>query len=143
MFGGQDSIFVEQYQSLGLPDAGLLAKWERIRAIRDVVNKDIEALRAAGKVGASLQANVNLSVGLEDHALLATLGDDLKFVFITSAAKLIAGDALQVRVSPSSDPKCERCWHYRSDVGEDAAHPTICGRCVSNLFGAGEHRVHA
>ena len=143
VFGGQDSIFVEQYQSLGLPDAGLLAKWERIRAIRDVVNKDIEALRAAGKVGASLQANVNLSVGLEDHALLATLGDDLKFVFITSAAKLIAGDALQVRVSPSSDPKCERCWHYRSDVGEDAAHPTICGRCVSNLFGAGEHRVHA
>ena len=140
---GQDSIFVEQYQSLGLPDAGLLAKWERIRAIRDVVNKDIEALRAAGQVGASLQANVTLSVGLEDHALLATLGDDLKFVLITSTAELAAGDALQVSVTPSSDPKCERCWHYRSDVGQQAAHPTLCGRCVSNLFGAGEDRVHA
>ena len=143
VFGGQDSIFVEQYQSLGLPDAGLLAKWERIRAIRDVVNKDIEALRAAGQVGASLQANVTLSVGLEDHALLATLGDDLKFVLITSTAELAAGDALQVSVTPSSDPKCERCWHYRSDVGQQAAHPTLCGRCVSNLFGAGEDRVHA
>ena len=143
VFGGQDSIFVEQYQSLGLPDAGLLAKWARIRAIRDAVNKDIEALRAAGQVGASLQANVQLSVGLEDHALLATLGDDLKFVLITSAAELTAGDAIQVSVTPSSDPKCERCWHYRSDVGQDAAHPTLCGRCTSNLFGAGEDRVHA
>ncbi len=143
VFGGQDSIFVEQYQSLGLPDAGLLAKWARIRAIRDGVNKDIEALRAAGQVGSSLQANVDLSVGLEDHALLATLGDDLKFVLITSAAELIAGDALQTSVTASSDPKCERCWHYRSDVGLDAAHPTLCGRCTSNLFGAGENRVHA
>ncbi len=143
VFGGQDSIFVEQYQSLGLPDAGLLAKWARIRTIRDGVNKDIEALRAAGKVGASLQANVVLSAGLEDHALLATLGDDLKFVFITSTAELMAGDALQASVTPSADPKCERCWHYRSDVGQDAAHPTLCGRCTSNLFGTGENRVHA
>ncbi|RYY70673.1 MAG: hypothetical protein EOO24_49540, partial [Comamonadaceae bacterium] len=43
----------------------------------------------------------------------------------------------------SADTKCERCWHWRADVGADPAHPTICGRCVSNLFGAGEARVHA
>jgi isoleucyl-tRNA synthetase len=81
-------------------DAALLAKWARIREIRDVVNKDIEALRAAGQVGSSLQANVTLTVAPEDHALLASLGDDLKFVFITSAIELIAGSALQVSVKP-------------------------------------------
>jgi isoleucyl-tRNA synthetase len=64
-------------------------------------------------------------------------------VFITSAIELVAGDALQISVKASFDPKCERCWHYRSDVGQDAAHPTLCGRCTSNLHGAGEHRAHA
>jgi isoleucyl-tRNA synthetase len=45
-----------------------------------------------------------------------------------------------VLVTPSTATKCERCWHYRDDVGTDAEHPTLCGRCVSNLFGAGETR---
>jgi isoleucyl-tRNA synthetase len=107
------------------------------------VNKEIEQLRAAGTVGASLQARVQLTVGPEDHALLASLGEDLKFVFITSTIELIAGEAIQISASASSDQKCERCWHYRADVGQDAAHPTLCGRCTSNLFGAGETRRHA
>jgi len=68
------------------------------------------------------------------------LGEDLKFVFITSSIELIAGDAMQVSVEASKHHKCERCWHYRGDVGHDAAHPTLCGRCTSNLFGAGEAR---
>ena len=143
IFGGSESIFVEKFQSLGQPDDGLLAKWERIRAIRDVVNKDIEALRAAGQVGASLQANVVLTVPPEDYALLSSLGDDLKFVFIVSTINLVAGSALHTGVTASSDAKCERCWHYRDDVGQDAAHPTLCGRCTSNLHGEGESRVHA
>ncbi|MDD2692594.1 MAG: isoleucine--tRNA ligase [Simplicispira sp.] len=143
IFGGSESIFVEKFQSLGQPDDGLLAKWERIRAIRDVVNKDIEALRAAGQVGASLQANVVLTVPPEDYALLSSLGDDLKFVFIVSTINLVAGSALHTGVTASSDAKCERCWHYRDDVGQDAAHPTICGRCTSNLHGSGEARTHA
>jgi isoleucyl-tRNA synthetase len=86
---------------------------------------------------------VALTVNAQDHALLASLGDDLKFVFITSAIDLIAGDALSIRASASNDTKCERCWHYRDDVGHDPAHPTICGRCTSNLSGAGEDRVFA
>jgi isoleucyl-tRNA synthetase len=143
IFGGSESIFVEKFQALGQPDDGLLAKWERIRAIRDVVNKDIEALRAAGQVGASLQANVVLTVPPEDYALLSSLGDDLKFVFIVSTINLVAGSALHTGVTASSDAKCERCWHYRDDVGQDAAHPTICGRCTSNLHGSGEARTHA
>ncbi len=140
VFGSSESIFLETYTDLGTPDAALLAKWNRIRAIRDVVNKDIEALRAAGQVGASLQAEVTLTVGPDDHALLSSLGKDLKFVFITSAIKLVAGDALSTSVEASKHAKCERCWHYREDVGHDAAHPTLCGRCTSNLYGAGEER---
>ena len=140
IFGDSDSIFMETFSALGQSDDGLLAKWRRIREIRDAVNKDIEALRAAGQVGASLQACVTLTVAPEDHALLASLGDDLKFVFITSTIELIAGSALQVSANASSDAKCERCWHYSADVGHDAAHPTLCGRCTSNLFGSGEDR---
>ena len=140
IFGDSDSIFIETFSALGQSDDGLLAKWRRIREIRDAVNKDIEALRAVGQVGASLQACVTLTVAPEDHALLASLGDDLKFVFITSTIELIAGSALQVSAKASSDAKCERCWHYSADVGHDAAHPTLCGRCTSNLFGSGEDR---
>ena len=140
IFGDSDSIFMETFSALGQSDDGLLAKWRRIREIRDAINKDIEALRAAEQVGASLQACVTLTVAPEDHALLASLGDDLKFVFITSTIELIAGSALQVSAKASSDAKCERCWHYSADVGHDAAHPTLCGRCTSNLFGSGEDR---
>jgi isoleucyl-tRNA synthetase len=143
VFGTSESIFMETYAEFPAPDAALLAKWSRIREIRDTVNKDIEALRADGKVGSSLQANVALEVAAEDHALLASLGEDLKFVFITSAIDLIAASAVSTRVAASSDAKCERCWHYRSDVGHDSAHPTICGRCTSNLYGAGEDRKFA
>jgi isoleucyl-tRNA synthetase len=134
---------METYAEFGAPDAALLAKWTRIRELRDIVNKDIEALRADGKVGSSLQAEVTLGVSADDHSLLASLGDDLKFVFITSVLTLQAADALSVTSSTSSSAKCERCWHYREDVGQDAAHPTICGRCTSNLFGSGEDRRFA
>ena len=135
-----ETIFIEHYTTFDAPDAALLAKWARIRAVREAVNKDIETVRAAGAVGASLQATVTVTVPADDHALLASLGDDLKFVFITSAAALAEGTELKIEVVPSTAPKCERCWHYRVDVGSDAAHPTICGRCVSNLFGDGEAR---
>ena len=139
----KESIFLDTYVQLGAPDQALLTKWSRIRDIRDTVNKDIEVLRAEGKVGSSLQANVALTVGTQDHALLASLGDDLKYVFITSAIELIAGEALFVRSRSSNATKCERCWHYRDDVGAAAADPGICARCTSNLYGAGEVRKFA
>ncbi|MCW5649355.1 MAG: isoleucine--tRNA ligase [Ramlibacter sp.] len=140
IFGSSDSIFLETYAQLPEADDTLLAKWARIREIRDGVNKDIEALRADGQVGSSLQAVVALDAAPDDLTLLASLGDDLKFIFITSAIQLSAAEATAARVSASADPKCERCWHYRPDVGHDAAHPSLCGRCTSNLFGAGEDR---
>ena len=143
IFGTSETIFLETYADLGTPDAALLAKWSRIREIRDSVNKDIEVLRADGQVGASLQANVDLTVAADDFALLSSLGEDLKFAFITSAINLVAGDAQQISAKASLDVKCERCWHYTPDVGIDAVHPTICGRCASNLYGAGETRTFA
>ncbi|MDB5886668.1 MAG: isoleucine-tRNA ligase, partial [Polaromonas sp.] len=143
IFGDSESIFLETYAELPAPNQELLAKWTRIRAIRDAVNKDIEVLRAEGKVGSSLQASVLLQAPGADHALLASLGDDLKFVFITSAIELAEGEVLKAGVSTTSDLKCERCWHYRPDIGADPAHPTICGRCAGNLFGAGEIRKFA
>ena len=139
----RESIFMDSYIDLPGADSVLLAKWSRIREIRDGVNKDIEALRAAGKVGSSLQANVVLSVAPDDHALLASLGADLKFVFITSKLTLREGEALAIESSSSEDTKCERCWHYSADVGADSAHPGLCGRCISNLHGVGEDRKFA
>ena len=134
------SIFMDTYVAVGTPDAALLAKWSRIREIREAVNKDIETLRAAGQVGSSLQAEVTLTVPAADYALLQSLGADLKFVFITSAIHLVAGDAYTAQVSVSQATKCERCWHYCDDIGADHAHPTLCGRCSSNLSGSGETR---
>jgi isoleucyl-tRNA synthetase len=143
VFGTSDSIFIEEYAEIGSPDEALLAKWNRIREIRDMANKEIESVRATGGIGSSLQANLAITAPAEDHALLAALGDDLKFVFIVSHFALSQGAELAVQVTPSADAKCDRCWHWRADVGSDPAHPEICGRCVSNLFGAGEARVHA
>ena len=140
LVGQGDSIFLAEFSEFAAPDAALLAKWARIREIREAVNKDIEVLREKGEVGSSLQANVVLTAPSADHALLATLGDDLRFVFITSAIELEAGNDLSVIASASKDVKCERCWHYVADVGADAEHPTLCGRCISNLYGAGETR---
>ena len=114
-----------------------------VREIRDVVNKEIEAVRTQGLVGASLQAEVSLGVTPEDLALLQTLGDDLKFVLITSAASLREAAELSVTVTPSTHAKCERCWHYRDDVGANPQHAGLCGRCDSNLHGACESRTVA
>ncbi|CAM5780460.1 isoleucine--tRNA ligase [Rhizobacter fulvus] len=142
--GQSVSIFVETYSDTSAwGDDALLAKWARIRAIRDVANKEIEAVRTAGQLGSSLQANLAIGANEADHALLASLGEDLRFVTITSKAVLTSATELNVAVAPSTSTKCDRCWHYRDDVGADAAHPTLCGRCVTNLFGAGETRTIA
>jgi isoleucyl-tRNA synthetase len=144
---GQGSIFKQTYWDFAgvgaTTNAALLSKWQSLREVRDVVNKAIEEVRTAGGVGSSLQAEVTVAAPPEMHVLLASLGEDLKFVLITSKATLATGDALAVTVTPSAVTKCERCWHWRDDVGADSGHPTICGRCVSNLHGAGEQRTVA
>jgi isoleucyl-tRNA synthetase len=140
---GHGSIFKQTYWPLATPDQALLAKWAAIREVREAANKAIEDVRSAGGLGSSLQAQVLLGAPPETHALLASLGDALKFVLITSEATLAKAETLTLTVTPATAQKCERCWHYRDDVGSEAAHPTICGRCTSNLFGAGELRTIA
>ena len=97
-------------------------------------------------IGSSLQAEVAVAAAGDDLAVLRSLGEDLKFVFITSAASVreaaVAGE-FSVEVVPSPHRKCERCWHWRADVGSDPRHASICARCVRNLEGPGEAREHA
>jgi isoleucyl-tRNA synthetase len=121
----------------------LTAKWRRILGVRAAVQKELETLREGGKIGSSLQAEVAITAPGEDYAALAGLGDDLRFVLITSAATVQQGETLAITARPSTHAKCERCWHYRADVGADPARPTLCGRCVENLAGRGEIRAFA
>ena len=126
-------------------EEALLARWESLRALRTEVQKQIELVRTEGRVGSSLQAEVELCMAGENFDLLASLGDDLRFVLICSRTALVrtAEGEEAILVTPASAAKCERCWHYREDVGQHADHPALCGRCVSNLFGPGEARTHA
>jgi isoleucyl-tRNA synthetase len=139
------TVFTETYHRLPeIPGAaGLLARWEAIRAIRADVLKRIEQIREGGRLGSSLQAEVDLYARAERYELLASLGDELRFVLLISRAtvhRIGPSEEERLVVTPSALVKCERCWHYRADVGTDASHPTICSRCVSNLFGGGESR---
>jgi isoleucyl-tRNA synthetase len=146
--GASESIFMETWHALPPIDGAqeLLARWGAIRAARGDVQRKLESLREAGSIGSSLQAEVPLRVPAKTQALLASLGDDLRFVLITSRAEvgsLESGDETAVEAVASPHAKCQRCWHWRAEVGADAAHPGLCGRCLANLFGAGEPRRFA
>jgi len=143
--GENSSVFLHTWHVLPeqADQADLLDRWTRIRAIRAEVQKELEVVRVAGGIGSSLQAEVTLHASPDTRALLSPLGDDLRFVLITSQARVIPSEADRVEVAPSSAKKCERCWHYRDDVDAHAEHPGLCGRCVSNLYGEGEARSHA
>ena len=146
--GAEDSVFLHTWPELPRdPEQDALdERWRRVRALRGEVLKELETARAAGQIGSALQAEVDLRAAGADLRALSALGDDLKFVLITSAAAVEPEQAdvpLQIRVRRSSHSKCDRCWHYRADVGVRPDHPALCGRCVSNLFGPGEPRRHA
>ncbi len=144
VMGTSPSIFFETYTNLAAPNAALVDKWRVIKEVRELANKEIESKRSAGLIGASLQAELTIACDGATFDALASLGGDLKFVFITSKVQLVrkAGD-LHIDVKASEAVKCERCWHYSEDIGQDAAHPTLCGRCTSNRYGSGEVRHFA
>ena len=148
MFAGKDAyaasdetIFTQTYYRL--PDVenseALLNKYGALREVRAEVMRQLEEVRVAGSIGSSLQAEVTIKASGDKYALLKSLGDDLRFVMITSQAGVVqvASAAEEgIIVTASTQPKCERCWHYRADVGSHADHPTLCARCYSNLFEA-------
>ncbi len=143
--GKSESIFLETFTDLGSSNTALMDKWATLQQVREIANKEIENKRTEGLVGASLQAELVIHCDGAAYDALASLGDDLKFVFITSKVSLVkvSGSGLTVEVKASEATKCERCWHYSDDVGHNPAHPTLCGRCDSNLHGDGEVRHFA
>jgi len=149
VLSGSDEASIFEQQWYALPEAGLDAAasnaWFEVRNVREMVNKKLEEQRAAGVIGSALAAEVDVYASGEACESLERLGDDLKFVFITSRATLhrCGEGPVEIQVSASGHTKCGRCWHYRADVGSNAEHPTLCGRCVSNLFGEGEARRYA
>jgi isoleucyl-tRNA synthetase len=151
--GEDESVFEEIWYDIpahGL-QANRIAAWQTIICVRAEAAKEIEVLRSAGQVGSSLQAELEFYATDIGFEAMNSLADDLRFAMITSSAKVVkvTSEAEQkILVKASAHTKCERCWHYRSDVGladvgSHADHPSICGRCVNNLFGAGEARKYA
>jgi isoleucyl-tRNA synthetase len=143
--GNSGSVMLETWQSLPAPanEEALLEKWGKLREDRGEVTRALEELRVEGKIGSSLQAAVTIYAAGEKYERLASLGDDLRFVLICSQAAVVRSDEEKLECSALAFEKCERCWHVRDDVGADAAHPQICGRCVANLTGPGEAREFA
>mgnify|MGYP001818506254 FL=1 len=153
-----ESVFLETWYNglVTIADSEAMGRayWQRLMAVRAAVNKELEVRRSAGALRGSLDAEVTLYADGDLAANLEALGDELRFVLITSAARLAPAAAadeavatevegLQLQVTVSTAEKCERCWHRRPDVGTVAAHPTLCGRCVENVDGDGEQRRFA
>ena len=123
----------------------LLSRWSQIRSIRAEAMRSIEKSREAGALGSSLQARLEIEADEKTVGMLERLGDELRFVMITSEVvlRVSANGTLSIQASPLTHSKCSRCWHLRADVGSNNDHPLLCGRCVGNLNGQGERRLFA
>ena len=156
-----ESIFLETWYEFpeSKSDATFnLDYWNDVMQVRVAVSKQLEQLRIAGDIGSSLDAEVDLFCGQEIHDKLAKLENELRFVLITSGARihrdtekqendhhitLSNGDEIWIRVQASTHTKCVRCWHHQESVGQNEEHPELCGRCVDNVAGSGEERQYA
>jgi len=131
--------------------------WDNIVETRNAVTKALEVLRADKQIGGGLDASVTLYCDGELANALGQLGDELRFIFITSEATIKAfaqkpesaavvsvhESPLAISATKTDAEKCVRCWHKRSDIGSDTNHPELCQRCASNAFGDGEQRQFA
>jgi isoleucyl-tRNA synthetase len=129
--------------------------WAAFIALKTDVARELERLRSAGAIGAPLEAEVTVFVSAARAQGLMALEDELRFLLITSQAHVIERDpppadavrtsqeGVWIRVHPTAQPKCVRCWNLRADVGSDPRHPELCARCVVNVEGPGERRRFA
>jgi isoleucyl-tRNA synthetase len=117
-------------------DEALLARYERLFEIRSAVTKSLEEARNNKLIGAALEAQVTITADADTKNFLASFGEDLRFVFIVSGVTLQEGAELQVAVARAAGEKCERCWHYTTDVSSVADYPGACRRCVGNIAAA-------
>jgi isoleucyl-tRNA synthetase len=154
-----ESVFLTTWAQLPVAPAGASAiDWPKVLEVRAAVLRELERLRIAGEVGAPLDAIVEVYAAPETRTALEALGEELRFVLITSEAHVhpleprpeaaVPADpdgkgGFWLHVHASQATKCVRCWHKRGDVGSDGRHPELCGRCVSNIEGPGESREFA
>jgi len=95
-------------------------------------------------VGSSLQAELKISAPSDIYKSLSFFDKELKYILITSDSTIEESkNALEIEVNASKNIKCERCWHYVKDIGQNPKYPEICKRCISNLYEKGEERNHA
>ncbi|ETO93590.1 isoleucine--tRNA ligase [Legionella oakridgensis] len=151
-----ESVFLEQWYA-DWPELSELAMddWQQLQVIRDEVNKALENKRQEGIIGSALAADVVVFAERSAYSLLVRLGDELRFLLITSSAAVRSLEecpadvvlnkdlGVAIQVQASAHTKCARCWHRRPDVGEDVHHPELCGRCVDNISGNAELRRFA
>jgi isoleucyl-tRNA synthetase len=131
--------------------------WQALIGLRGDVLRELEKLRDTGRIGAPLDARVDVYCTPAELARFSALGAELRFLLITSQAEVhaassappgavpaasVAGGGVWILAQPDEDPKCVRCWHHRPDVGADKRHPGLCLRCVSNVEGPGEIREY-
>ncbi len=156
MPGERDEFVFTQYWYDGLKELSddavfSHAYWDRILKFRDEANRAIEIARNAGTIGGSLEAELTIYADAELAVDLSRLGDELRFVLITSSAQLAEGEAPADAIRPegsaaaftvvkSQNAKCERCWHFEAGVGSNPQYPTLSPRCIENIAGAGENR---
>jgi isoleucyl-tRNA synthetase len=153
-----ESVFLTTWHPVPQADAGSV-DWQALQKLRAAVTHKLEKLREGGSIGAPLDAEVDVyctGEAAQACATFAALGEELRFFLVTSAARVHsaqsapegaepaadAGPGIFLRITPSVHTKCVRCWHHRPDVGANAAHPELCGRCVSNIDGPGERREY-
>jgi len=138
-------LFTTWYDGLApLPaDAQLNATdFDQLLAVREQVAKVLEPMRANGAIGAALEAEITVAADAETAARWQPLAEELRFLLISGDVQVrpATTDEVFVSAQPTTKAKCVRCWHHRADVGSNADHPELCGRCVSNVTGAGEVR---
>ncbi|HET9107632.1 MAG TPA: isoleucine--tRNA ligase [Steroidobacteraceae bacterium] len=150
-----ESVFLETWHAA--PEVSCAdIEWPALLQLRGDVTRELEKLRDAGSIGAPLDAEVDIYCAPGEHARFNALGEELRFFFITSHARVhriegqppaeavpavnTGSSGVWIAVKPTSDPKCIRCWQRRADVGSNPRHPEICGRCVTNIEGPGEDR---
>ena len=150
-------VFTEEFYDglFGLGESDKLddAYWQQLLKVRAEVNRVLEQARNDKLIGAGLEAKVTVYANDDIRPLLEQLGNELRFVLITSQAfvkPLSEADVaegelvgLAVKVERADGEKCPRCWHFSTDIGSHAEHPHICGRCVENVAGSGEQRQFA
>jgi isoleucyl-tRNA synthetase len=150
---GRESVFLTTWHSfpVGAERRGAI-DWPALITLKADVARELERLRAAGAIGAPLEAEVSVFAAPLQSPRFEALGSELRFLLITSQAQVFERDTppadavrtsvedVWIRVHAATQPKCVRCWHLRSDVGSDARHPELCARCVSNVEGPGEER---